>query len=74
MSGKIRTIKKKVSFRLLKDIVIKAGTIFTTSPRQVKYNEEHAWHDFGLTKNTAGSIAYEVGNDESDTIFERIEE
>ena len=44
---------------LLKDIVIKAGTIFNTAPSKIELCDNgHVSHIFGLTNNTYGEILY----------------
>ncbi len=61
-----KTVVKKV---LLKDIVIPAGTVFTAAPSKIQMNpDEHVECILGLTKNTAGSLIYQI-SDELDEWF-----
>jgi len=54
-------VTKKV---LLKDIVIPAGTVFTTAPEKIQMNPgEHVECIVGLTKNTAGSLIYQISDE-----------
>lgn len=49
---------------LLKDIVIPAGTVFSSSPCQRTYaNDCFVETTIGLTKNTYGNVTYEVSDE-----------
>ena len=51
--------QKQRKFKLLKDITIPAGTIFTTAPAETKrYGNDHVSHIIGLSPNTAGDVNY----------------
>ena len=50
---------------LIKDIVIPAGTVFTQAPiRTERHGDGHIIADFGLSKDTAGSIEYDMDDEE----------
>jgi hypothetical protein len=50
---------------LLKDIVIPAGTVFSTAPiRTVRAEGEFIDCTVGLSRNTAGTFTYEVNHEE----------
>ena len=54
-----------MKFRLKKDIVIKAGTIFDTACRKtVRDPRCYSEVTVGLSKDTCGSFVYETGNQE----------
>lgn len=53
--------KRKKEFVLIKDIVIPAGTKFTTGPIKVEYEgDSHYECTIGLSKNTSGSLVYDL--------------
>lgn len=59
--------------RLLRDIVIRAGTVFDASPwRTRRYGDGHVCCNVGLTKDTSGDFEYciEVGDPELSKWFE----
>jgi len=63
-----------MKWRLKKDIVIKAGTIFDTSCSKMELDPScHGECIIGLTKDTAGHVIYEIGNsdDWKDPKFKR---
>lgn len=47
--------------RLLKDIVIPAGTVFDTAASKTVRSDGHVEHWIGLSKNTSGTIVYFIG-------------
>lgn len=50
--------------KLLKDIVIPKGTIFTIAPQQVQYKgANHIECIIGLSKNTHGNLHYDISDD-----------
>lgn len=50
--------------RLKKDIVIEAGTIFDTAASEVSRDPAaHVEFTFGLTKDTSGTVVYQVGDE-----------
>lgn len=54
-----------MKMRLKKDIVIKAGTIFGTAASKVERDPDcFAECIIGLTKDTAGILTYEVGDED----------
>ena len=56
---------------LLKDIVIPAGTIFDDAPtKTTRLEGEHVECVIGLTKNTAGTLTYDVSDELSDWFVE----
>lgn len=65
-----------MDYRLKKDIVIKAGTIFTQAPSRIDLDADHVIHTVGLTKNTVGSLYCELSKDfpqERGLYFEPVE-
>ena len=51
-------------FRLKKDLVIPAGTIFHPAPRETKrFGTMHYDAEIGLTPNTSGTVTYFLGDD-----------
>jgi len=53
-----------MKFRLKKDIVIKAGTIFDTAAEKVDRDSRcYSEVVIGLTKDTAGTLVYETGDE-----------
>lgn len=49
-------------FKLLKDLVIPAGTIFTPAAAKVERSEGNYEHILGISKDTSGSVVYYIGN------------
>jgi hypothetical protein len=48
--------------KLLKDIVIPAGTIFHAGPSKIEnYGNDHVEHIFGFSNDTFGRVMYAVG-------------
>ena len=61
-----------VRYRLKKDIVIPAGTVFGQAPTKKVMNGPHIEHILGLTKDTSGSLIYALDDDPSlDEWFEK---
>jgi len=55
------TFKKQQNrqFKLLKDIVIPAGTVFSTAPAKTeRFGNDHVSRVIGLSQNTAGEVNY----------------
>lgn len=50
------------AYKLLQDIVIPAGTVFSAAPTKTERSEGHYQFDVGLSKDTSGSIIYYIGN------------
>lgn len=51
-------------YTLKKDIVIKAGTVFSPAPSLTRRAPGHIDYVFGLTDNTTGTVCYDLGDDE----------
>lgn len=65
-----------VKVKLLKDIVIPAGTIFVDAPvRTLRFGSGHVETVVGLTKNTVGFFNYDICDDKEELkeYFEEIE-
>lgn len=62
--------------RLLKDITIPAGTIFTDAPKvSRRFGNGHVQKDFGLTNDTAGYVYYCCDDDDAlNEWFENVKE
>ncbi len=59
--------------KLLKDIVIPAGTVFDTAPRvTTRHGIGHVSKIIGLSKDTSGSFTYDLG--ETDKEREQLKE
>lgn len=52
-----------MKLKLKKDIIIKAGTIFDTAAQKVDRDDEFVEATFGLTKNTYGTVVYDISRD-----------
>jgi uncharacterized membrane protein (UPF0127 family) len=67
-SGRVATGGGKVSDvckRLMKDIVIPAGTVFEEAPRKTeRFGKGHVDHILGLTDDTHGTLTYFVDEDD----------
>lgn len=51
--------------KLIKDIVIPAGTIFQDAPQRTeRFGDGHIQATIGLTDNTTGDVTYFVGDDQ----------
>lgn len=50
-------------YRLKKDIIIPAGTVFGPAPTITTRSHGHIEHIFGLTLDTSGSVTYCIDND-----------
>lgn len=48
---------------LLKDIIIKAGTVFDTAPSKTTRDDSHFDCTVGLSKNTCGTFTYCIDPD-----------
>ena len=52
---------------LLKDLVIPAGTVFSTAANKVeRFGEGHVETTIGLTDNSSGDVTYYVGDDKEE--------
>ena len=64
-----------MKFKLKKDIVIKAGTVFDcVDGESRKYYEGNYSHLIGLTDNTSGELVYGINTDFPDEEAEWFEE
>lgn len=52
-----------MKLKLKKNITIKKGTIFDTAPTKTLRDKEHVDCIFGLTKNTYGTVTYDISKD-----------
>ena len=57
--------------KLLKDIIIPAGTIFEPAPKVVQYHSPHAEHLVGLGADSCGSLVVPI-EEESSEWFEPV--
>ena len=56
-----------MKYRLKKDIVIPAGTIFDdASEEKVRYGDDVIYHTVGLTKNSSGDFFYALDGEEQE--------
>jgi len=56
---------------LIKDIVIPAGTIFTDAPERIEQDSKVFGECvFGLTKDSYGTVTYEINGDDKDGVKE----
>ena len=51
------------TWRLKKDLIFPAGTVFGQAPSRTVRSEEHVQASIGLTKNTSGDVTYFIGDD-----------
>ena len=55
---------------LLKDIVIPAGTVFMDAPSKTIRSNGFGEAVIGLTKDSSGSLVYDIEGDDSDILKE----
>ena len=60
--------------KLLKDIVIKAGTIFTDAPRRTERSHGFGEAVIGLTNDSFGAVVYDIEGDDSEKLKEWFED
>jgi len=58
--------KQVMKKKLLKDMVIPAGTIFDAVPFKVEYYEENYGAIIGLTPDSHGHVVYTIDPDDKD--------
>jgi hypothetical protein len=67
----MKLYEKKV---LKKDIIIPAGSIFTTAPRRTDRCDGHYIFDIGLTKDTCGSFIYYIDKGDEEELSDYFED
>ena len=55
---------------LIKDVIIKAGTVFSASPNRREYVAPHSECIIGLTDDTCGHFVYDIDFNEDDRLRE----
>lgn len=66
---------KGKTYKLKKDIVIPAGTVFLPAPTLTKrHGNGHILADFGLTRDSSGSIEYYMEPEEMAKLLDWFEE